>query len=72
MATVMKNANKLGKALKTGSGLSFGAWQMLPGTHLSRAIARTGFDWVCIDTEHGNIAGMPLEARQRCHIQKKG
>ena len=57
MAQVMNNSNALRKALFTGSGLSFGAWQMLPGTHLSRTIARCGFDWVCIDTEHGNIAG---------------
>lgn len=57
MATVMKNANTLRKALNTGSGLSFGAWQMLPGSHLSRTIARAGYDWICIDCEHGNIAG---------------
>lgn len=57
MATVMKNSNMLRKALSTGSGTSFGAWQMLPGSHLSRTIARSGFDWVCIDCEHGNIAG---------------
>ncbi|ETN46319.1 uncharacterized protein HMPREF1541_00503 [Cyphellophora europaea CBS 101466] len=56
MASIMKNSNSLRKALHTGNGLSFGAWQMLPGTHLSRTIARCGFDWVCIDTEHGNIA----------------
>ncbi|KIV88704.1 hypothetical protein PV10_08362 [Exophiala mesophila] len=56
MASTMKTANSLLKALNTGSGLSFGAWQMLPGTYLSRTIARSGFDWVCIDTEHGNIA----------------
>ncbi|KIW47400.1 uncharacterized protein PV06_00098 [Exophiala oligosperma] len=57
MAAVMDNANTLRKTLNTGSGVSYGAWQMLPGTHLSRAIARAGFDWVCIDCEHGNIAG---------------
>jgi 2-keto-3-deoxy-L-rhamnonate aldolase RhmA len=32
--------------------------QMLPGTNHARAIARSGVDWVCVDTEHGNIAGM--------------
>jgi len=31
--------------------------QMLPGTNHSRAIARSGVDWVCIDCEHGNIDG---------------
>lgn len=35
---------------------SFGAWQMLPGTNHARAIARSGVDWICIDTEHGNIS----------------
>ncbi|KAI9819980.1 MAG: hypothetical protein M1827_006550 [Pycnora praestabilis] len=50
----MQAANHLQKALRR-SGPSFGAWQMLPGSNQSRAIARSGFDWVLIDTEHGNI-----------------
>ena len=29
---------------------------MLPGTHISRFLGRSGVDWVCVDTEHGNIA----------------
>jgi 4-hydroxy-2-oxoheptanedioate aldolase len=57
MVSIMNNANTLRKALWTGKGTSFGAWQMLPGTHLSRTIARAGFDWICIDCEHGNIGG---------------
>lgn len=57
MASVMQKANTLRAALSKGNGLSFGAWQMLPGEHLSRTIARAGFDWVLIDCEHGNIAG---------------
>jgi 4-hydroxy-2-oxoheptanedioate aldolase len=56
MPSIMQNANRFQKALRTGSGLSFGAWQMLPGSNLSRAIAKTGYDWVCVDCEHGNIA----------------
>jgi len=56
----MQAANRLQKALRTGSGLSFGAWQMLPGSNHSRTIARCGFDWVCVDTEHGNIDGMDV------------
>ncbi|KAL8647421.1 MAG: hypothetical protein Q9226_006438 [Calogaya cf. arnoldii] len=51
----MQAANRLQKALRAGSGLSFGAWQMLPGSNISRIIARSGFDWVVVDTEHGNI-----------------
>lgn len=54
---MMQAANRLQKALKTGSGLTFGAWQMLPGTNQARIIARSGVDWQCVDTEHGNIDG---------------
>ncbi|EON67458.1 2,4-dihydroxyhept-2-ene-1,7-dioic acid aldolase [Coniosporium apollinis CBS 100218] len=50
----MQAANRLQKALKKG-GATFGAWQMLPGTNHSRAIARSGVDWICVDGEHGNI-----------------
>jgi len=50
----MQDANRLQKALKKG-GPTFGAWQMLPGSNISRTIARTGIDWICVDTEHGNI-----------------
>lgn len=49
----MQAANRLQKALKRGAG--FGAWQMLPGTNHSRAIARSGADWICVDTKHGNV-----------------
>ena len=58
----MQASNRLRKALKTGSGLTFGAWQMLPGSNQSRTIARCGFDWVLVDTEHGNIDGMKAKA----------
>jgi 4-hydroxy-2-oxoheptanedioate aldolase len=55
MTSIMQNANRLRKALNSSNGRSFGAWQMLPGSNLSRAISRTGYDWVCLDCEHGNI-----------------
>lgn len=63
MASVMQKATTLRTALNKGSGLSFGAWQMLPGSNLSRTIARAGFDWVLIDCEHGNISGMSILTR---------
>ncbi|EEH46749.2 uncharacterized protein PADG_02847 [Paracoccidioides brasiliensis Pb18] len=53
----MQAANRLQTALRTGRGVSFGAWQMLPGINHAQIMARSGFDWICIDTEHGNIAG---------------
>ena len=33
---------------------------MLPGANHSRFMARSGYDWILVDTEHGNIAGKPL------------
>ena len=51
----MQAVNTLGKVLRSGAGPSFGAWQMLPGSNQARTIARCGFDWICVDTEHGNI-----------------
>ena len=53
----MQTANRVQRALRAGAGASFGAWQMLPGTNHARVMARSGFDWVCVDTEHGNIDG---------------
>lgn len=51
----MQSANRLHKALNTGNGRSFGAWQMLSGANQARTIARCGFDWVCVDCEHGEL-----------------
>ncbi|KAI9827493.1 MAG: hypothetical protein M1832_004843 [Thelocarpon impressellum] len=51
----MQAANRLRSALRAGSGPSFGAWQTLPGVSHARTMAGCGFDWVCVDTEHGNI-----------------
>jgi len=50
----MEAANRLAQALKTGKP-SFGGWQGLPGSNLSRILARTpNLDWITIDCEHGN------------------
>ncbi|KAL0635767.1 hypothetical protein Q9L58_005300 [Maublancomyces gigas] len=51
----MQAANRIKTALQTGNGLSFGAWQLMPGHHHARAIARSGVDWVLVDTEHGSL-----------------
>ena len=57
----MQAVNRLQKALRSRAGPTagptFGAWQMLPGSNHARTIARCGFDWICVDTEHGNIDG---------------
>ena len=54
----MKGANRLRVALEEGKGPSLGCWQMIPGSNVSRTLARTGVDWVVVDCEHGNIDGM--------------
>jgi len=51
----LQDGSRLFQALKRG-GPTFGGWQMLPGTNHSRAICRSGIDWLCVDGEHGNIA----------------
>ena len=51
----MEKQNHLLQALHTPRGLSFGTWQMIPGRNVSRALCCHGYDWVLIDTEHGNI-----------------
>ncbi|KAI9710910.1 MAG: hypothetical protein M1820_002345 [Bogoriella megaspora] len=50
----MQAASRIFQALQKG-GPTFGAWQMLPGRNVSRALAGTGIDWVCVDCEHGNV-----------------
>ncbi|KAL4744482.1 hypothetical protein BDW72DRAFT_208976 [Aspergillus terricola var. indicus] len=53
----MQAANRLQKALKAGAP-AFGAWQMLPGTNLTRTICRSApnIDWLLVDLEHGNVS----------------
>lgn len=63
----MQAANTLLRKLNTDGGQSFGAWQIFPGAHLSKTLAGTGVDWILIDCEHGNIAGM-RSPPQRQHI----
>lgn len=59
----MQTANKLKVALAAGQQ-SLGMWQMIPGANVSRILARTGVDWVCVDCEHGNIDGAVPSTRQ--------
>ena len=57
MATVMQQANRLRRTIYEGKGPSLGVWQMIPGSNVSRTMARCGFDWILVDCEHGNIDG---------------
>jgi hypothetical protein len=45
----MLKSNRLKQAFLANNGPSMGLWQMLPGTNISRALARSGVDWVMVD-----------------------
>ncbi|OQU96064.1 hypothetical protein CLAIMM_02200 [Cladophialophora immunda] len=53
----MQESNRIHKALAKGDP-SYGVWQMLPGTNLTRTMCRsaTNIDWILVDQEHGNIS----------------
>ncbi|XHG04040.1 hypothetical protein AWENTII_007321 [Aspergillus wentii] len=50
----MEQANHVKKVLNQNK-LALGVWQLLPGSNLARTLARSGYDWVLVDCEHGNI-----------------
>ncbi|KAF7529554.1 hypothetical protein PCG10_007112 [Penicillium crustosum] len=50
----MQGRNRV-KAVLDKGGLALGVWQLLPGSNMSRTLARAGYDWVLVDCEHGNI-----------------
>jgi 4-hydroxy-2-oxoheptanedioate aldolase len=41
---------------------SFGAWSVIPGGFTAQLLAKSGFDWMCIDTQHGLIGFTELRA----------
>ena len=53
----MEGTNRVKTVLKQGERPALGVWQMLPGSNISRLLARAGYDWVLVDCEHGNIDG---------------
>lgn len=64
----MQASNRVRAALASGRR-SLGMWQMVPGANVSRLLARSGVDWVCVDCEHGNIDGIPpLSLRVCTHL----
>ena len=48
-------ANRLQQTLRDGLSPAFGAWQMLPGSFVSRLLASGGYSWILVDCEHGDI-----------------
>lgn len=53
--TPMQKSNRLRAAFADKEGPSYGIWQMIPGTNVSRVLARANPDWIMVDCEHGNI-----------------
>jgi 4-hydroxy-2-oxoheptanedioate aldolase len=44
----------LREVLKRG-GAAIGGWCVVPGSFTAELMARAGFDWICIDVQHGVI-----------------
>ncbi len=46
------------------NGAVFGAWSVLPSPFATEVLARSGYDWMCVDCQHGMIGSveslMPL------------
>lgn len=40
----------------SGNGVAVGAWCMLPGAYTAELLAATGFDYLCVDCQHGIIS----------------
>jgi 4-hydroxy-2-oxoheptanedioate aldolase len=53
----MIKSNRLKQVFTENNRAAMGFWQMLPGSNISRALARAGADWVMVDCEHGTMDG---------------
>lgn len=60
--STMIQSNRLKQAFEANKGPSMGVWQMIPGSNVSRILARAGAEWVMVDCEHGNIDGRETQA----------
>ena len=43
------------RALLAAGRSAYGAWLSIPSSYTAEVIAHQGFDWVCIDMQHGAI-----------------
>jgi 4-hydroxy-2-oxoheptanedioate aldolase len=43
------------REILTGGKTSVGGWCVIPGSFTAEVMARAGFDWICIDQQHGLI-----------------
>jgi len=44
--------NKIKEALRSGKH-SIGTWMQIPNTEVAEILSTVGFDWICLDLEHG-------------------
>jgi len=54
-----KRGETMGRALRElwdGTDATIGGWCSIPSPFSAELIGRCGFDWVCIDTQHGLVA----------------
>lgn len=47
--------NPLRSKLRTAGGAAYGLWITLESATVTEICAETGFDWVCVDMEHGSL-----------------
>ena len=43
------------RELWEGGGVTVGAWCVVPSAFSAELVGRCGFDWVCVDTQHGVV-----------------
>jgi 4-hydroxy-2-oxoheptanedioate aldolase len=43
------------REILTGNKPALGGWCVIPGSFTAEIVARSGFDWICIDAQHGLI-----------------
>jgi len=67
----MLKSNRLAQVLLEANRPAMGFWQMLPGTNISRILARAGVDWVMVDCEHGNIDGRKSPVAVKFHRRRQ-
>jgi 4-hydroxy-2-oxoheptanedioate aldolase len=54
---VRRNPNTMStlRELWDGGGVTVGGWCVIPSAFSAELMGRSGFDWVCVDTQHGLV-----------------
>jgi 4-hydroxy-2-oxoheptanedioate aldolase len=51
--TTLAEASKRLRTLWASGGQAYGAWCSIPDSFSAEVLGRTGFDWACVDLQHG-------------------